>query len=224
MSIELPSSEVLADLNQYISRVLRIDDDAAVRISVHGTVAVIATAPLFPVGLGDSMPLALAMRMIPIVSSSEGNIDVVVPGAAVVDRLVRSSHTDSLELRVPPQRVHKSWTGIAPPRAGWAPTAEVDPEVLRTASDAGVKEITDGAPEGSGAHAVSALRTRVWQRPIDGLAGEVREPVPAGVAFAMDACGFLRSRVVKVFLAPGWLRLSAPHGHVLTRTHVDAGA
>ena len=218
MSIELPSSEVLADLNQYLSRVLRIDEDAAVRITVHGTVAVISTAPLFPVGLGDDMPLALAMRMIPIVSCADGNIDEVVPASAVVDRLVRSSKTDSLELRVPPQRVQKSWTGIAPPRTGWAPVAEVDAESLRDVADAGVKEITEGVPEGAGAHAVSALRPAVWKRPIEGISDAVKSPVPAGLAFAMDACGFLRvSRPVKVFVAPQWLRLSAPHGHVLTR-------
>lgn len=218
MSIELPSSEVLADLNQYLSRVLRVDEDAAVRIAVHGTVAVISTAPLFPVGLGDDMPLALAMRMIPIVSCEEGNIDVVVPASAVVDRLVRASNTDTLELRVPPQRVHKSWTGIAPPRAGWSAVAEVEAESLRDVSDAGIKEITEGVPEGAGAHAVSALRTAVWKRPIEGVSQAVGAPVPAGLAFAMDACGFLRlSRPVKIFSAPGWLRLSAPHGHVLTR-------
>lgn len=217
MSIELPGSEIQSDLHQYLSRTLRVDPDAAVRVAVFGTVAVISTAPLFPVGLGDPMPLALAMRMIPIVSSTEGNIDVVVPASAVVDRLVRAAHTDSLELRIPPQRVHKSWTGIAPPRSGWAPIAEVDADFLRDVAESGIREITEGLPGGAGAHAVSKLRTGVWKRPVAGIELDMDAHVPAGLAFAMDACGFLRSRPVKVFAAPGWLRLSAPHGHVLTK-------
>ena len=217
MTIELPSSEVLADFHQFVARVHRIDADAAIRISVHDTLAVISAAPLFPVGLGDDMPLALALRVLPIVSSQEGNLDAVVPAVALLDRFARAESTDSLAISVPPQRVVKSWTGIAPPRGGWQVAGDTSIEVLANAAEAGIREISAGTPDGAGAHAVSALRRQVWKKPVEVLE-QPQLSVPAGVAFALEVCGFLVGPKARVSTAAGWVRVSTPFGHVLTRT------
>ncbi len=106
------------------------------------------------------------------------------------------------------------WAGVSPPRSGWDDAGAVHREVLDEAVRAGAQEIADGAPEGSGAHAVARLRALVWGRDVPGAAG-----LPAGAAFTADALGFVGADTAEVaVLARGaWRRLSTPRGHVLAR-------
>jgi len=105
---------------------------------------------------------------------------------------------------------------MTPPRAGWERVGSVDADALVGAARAGIAEVAQGAPAGSGGQAVTDLRQRVWGRLTDTM-----PPVPAGAAFAAYALGFvdradpgLRCDVV----AHGrWTRLSSPRGHVLVR-------
>jgi hypothetical protein len=79
-----------------------------------------------------------------------------------------------------------------------------------------------GAPEGSGAHAVDALRRRVWARTALEVATaqptEDTVPVVAGAAFGAHVLGFLPETGQASLLRSGpWMRLSLPAGHILVR-------
>jgi hypothetical protein len=103
---------------------------------------------------------------------------------------------------------------VAPPRSGWDADGLLDAAVLRSAAEAGVREIADGVPPGAGAQAVAQLRGRVWGRP---LAPELPD-VPAGIAFAADALGFLDdAEPVALYRRPPWVRATTRRGHVLAR-------
>ncbi|MYM19588.1 hypothetical protein GSY69_06285 [Brevibacterium sp. 5221] len=164
MSIALPSAAALADWQTLVERARRADPEAAIRLSAAGSTLVLTCAPLYPASLGDGMPLVLGMRMIRLADSSADGLDAVVPAAALLDRFARANSRGSLHIGVPPQEVHAAWAGIAPPRGGWSAAGSVPAAVLHAIARAGIAEIARGTPEGSGAHAVAALRRRVWGR------------------------------------------------------------
>ena len=117
----------------------------------------------------------------------------------------------------PPCRCRRRRSAPGGPRwrrraAGWEPVGELRPEDLRAAAAAGIAEIAQGSPEGSGAHAVAALRQSVW-----GRRPRTTPPVPAGAAFAAYALGFLVDGPVRVFAHGRWTRVSTVAGHVLVR-------
>ena len=125
---------------------------------------------------------------------------------------------------MPPAEVRVPWAGIAPPRGPWEPVGTVSASSLRAAADTGIEEIATGAPEGSGGHAVDALRRRVWARtalevagPQDGPSPE-SVPVVAGAAFGAHVLGFLPQSGQATLLRSGpWTRLTLPGGHILVR-------
>ena len=81
---------------------------------------------------------------------------------------------------------------------------------LKTVAIQGIAEIAQGAPEGSGAAVVAALRQRVWARD-----SQTTPPIPSGAAFAAYALGFLTQQSARVFAHGRWTRLSTATGHVL---------
>lgn len=164
MSVALPSAAALADWQTLVERARRADPEAAIRLGAAGSTLVLTCAPLYPASLGDGMPLVLGMRMIRLADSAADGLDAVVPAAALLDRFARAHSRGSLHIGVPPQEVHAAWAGIAPPRGGWSAAGSVPAAVLHATARAGIAEIARGTPEGSGAHAVAALRRRVWGR------------------------------------------------------------
>lgn len=220
--IRLTTRAALADLEVFASRVQRIDSDSALRLSVTGDVLVVSAAPLFPRGLGDTTPLTVGMRMFRLTDTGLDGLDVVVPTAGICDRFARLRSTGGQALPIPPQEMQVSWTGIAPPRGPWLPVGQLADAELIAAAEAGIAEVAAGTPAVAGIHAVTGLRRRVWSRP---LPGGFEDRLPAAVAFAMFGLGFLQAGgATTVFEAPGWLRLSSPRGHVLTRGRDDAAA
>src|SRR5699024_3872948 len=111
--------------------------------------------------------------------------------------------------------------GIAPPRSGWRARDTISVGRVHETAAAGVEEISTGAPEGSGGHAVKALRSRVWSREMTGALGT---DLPGGLAFAATALRFIPAHdhgddaERAVMGCGGWRRLVAPGGHLLTRT------
>jgi hypothetical protein len=95
---------------------------------------------------------------------------------------------------------------------------------LRAAAATGIEEIATGAPDGSGGHAVDALRRRVWARTALEVAGAPDGPSPAsvpvvaGAAFGAHLLGFLPESGQATLLRSGpWTRLTLPGGHILVR-------
>lgn len=212
-----------ADWRTFISRALHADSDAAIRMAVAGDVLVLTAAPLHPGGLSDTMPLVLGMRMSRLASSSGDGLDVVVEARALMDRLARTGPLTGLS--VPPAEVRVPWAGISPPRGPWEPLGAVSAAALQGASDSGIAEIAQGAPEGSGAHAVDALRRRVWSRTalqvgqtVHAAGVDRSRAIPAGAAFGAHVLGFIPSEgSVQVRSSGPWTRLTSPAGHILVR-------
>jgi hypothetical protein len=229
-SLHPADSGALADWQLFTARLLRADPDAAVRLSVGGDVLVLTTAPLYPAGLGDTMPLVLAMRMLRLSDSGLDGLDRVVPARALGDRFARAETTGDARLPLPPTEVPVAWTARTPPRTGWTNVGEVPAANLVEVARAGIAEVAQGSPSGSGGHAVSRLRRLVWSREVElepgapaAAMGPERLPsVPAGMAYAGEVLGFLphgpvlEDSGVTVFRVSGWLRLTTRGGHLLT--------
>lgn len=208
--------ESLHDLATFVSRARAVDEGGAVRLQATGEVLAAWVRVLPGRGvLGDGVVLGL--RVMPL--AGPHTLDATVPLAAVADRMARRQQTGdvSTHVPVPPMTVTVPWTGLTPPRSGWQPRAQLSAAEVSAAAEAGVAQVAQGTPAGAGAHAVAALRERVWGAP--GPAG-----LPAGVAFAAYALGFLRpGDVATVHACRPWARVSLPGGHVLVRAVPNTG-
>ncbi|RBP66465.1 hypothetical protein DFO66_103415 [Brevibacterium sanguinis] len=225
-TLDVADPLALKDLAAFTSLAHRLDPDGAMRLHVSASVLVVTVAPLYPHGIGDSTPLVLAMRMLRLRGSELDGLDEVVPLTNLKDRFAREENGTSLPL--PPNSVLVSWTGIAPPKGGWSAVDELSGEVLRRTAEAGIAEVSAGTPESAGSHAVKALRSRVWSKPMIAEAGTA---VPGGLAFAAAGLRFVPEsgsgsgpgstagpEQYPVMASPGWLRVVAPGGHLLTRS------
>lgn len=206
----LPDAEALGDLETFTGRAHRVDPDGAARLVASGEVLAVYASPVH----GGDGPVVLGLRVLGL--GEPAALDVTVPLTALLDRFgrARESASGPYPLPVPPGRATEAWAGVAPPRSGWDADGLLDAAVLRSAAEAGVREIADGVPPGAGAQAVAQLRGRVWGRP---LAPELPD-VPAGIAFAADALGFLDdAEPVALYRRPPWVRATTRRGHVLAR-------
>ena len=206
--IVLDDADGYADLRTFVTRARSLDEEGSVRLQADGTVLAAYVGVLPGRGLmGDGAVVGLrTMRLAAAVS-----VDTTVPLSALADRLARDT-ADGLEL--PPVFVPTAWAALTPPRGGWEPVGSLESAALvEVAARAGIAEVAQGAPAGSGGQAVTDLRQRVW-----GRLTETVPPVPAGAAFAAYALGFLGSGGRCDVVAHGrWTRLSSARGHVLVR-------
>ena len=186
MILRLADAETRADLVTYVARARQLDADGAMRLQAVGTALAAWVGVLSGRGLTRE-GTTLGLRVLPLAEPVE--LDVVVPMAGLADRFAREP--GGAELSVPPTEVRAGWAAISPPQGGWQPVGDIPVQTLQRVAAEGIAEITAGAPEGSGAHAVDALRRAVWARPMPPADG-----LPAGAAFALptrSAIGFKAS-------------------------------
>jgi len=205
----LADVETLLDLGRYAARARALDADGAVRLQAVGSVLA-AWVGVLPgtglLGIGTTLGLRTSALAEP------AQLDVLVPLAAVTDRVAHEGELAMLP--VPPMRVNAAWAAVSPPRGGWQAAAPISSEALQRSASEGIAEVTDGAPDGSGAAAVAALRAQVWRRPITDA-----PDVPAALAFAAYVLGFLSPGEEATVAASGpWTRLTTQAGHALTRS------
>lgn len=229
------------DLRTYINRARSLDPDGAIRLQSHG-MALAAYVGVLP---GQGLMTAGAIIGLRVIALGEpADVDVTVSLASVSERLARRGIS---AFSLPPTTVQVGWAALAPPRSGWEPVGSLSIADLKAVATQGIAQIAEGAPEGSGAHAVAALRQRVWARDT-----QTTPPIPAGAAFAAYALGFLTSdsetpdsptsdsrtagsltpdsptsgswtpdtvtpENARVFAHGHWTRLSTASGHVLMR-------
>ncbi|MBF0672889.1 MAG: hypothetical protein IR160_09925 [Salinibacterium sp.] len=213
----LADSLSLDDLHLYLSRASRIEDGAVRLIAGSGVLAVY-TGVIFPIGLLDESPTVLGLRTFAL--NDDSSFDAVVPIRSLVERLVRLQGAERdreapVTVGVPIQVNTATWAAISPPRGGWRSVAEVDAKHLDTTARAGIAEVAEAIPTGTGEQLVHRVRSEVWGRGIPGF-----EYVPAGAAFGALSLGFLGEPAegpVGVFETGPWTRLSSPRGHVLVR-------
>ncbi|WP_256839723.1 hypothetical protein [Ornithinimicrobium faecis] len=213
-ALEFPDVESLHDLGTFVRRARTLMDQGSVRLLVSGGVLAAWVCVLPGRGL-VGQGVVLGLRTMPLTAlHGVAELDTTVPLAAVSDRLARRAGTGDLStvLPVPPMENTETWTALTPARSGWEQVGIVAGDDLLEVAKAGISEIAQGAPEGSGGHAVEALRKRVWERSVaDGA-------LTAGVGLAAYGLGFVRPGAeVSVFRAGPWTRASTPVGHILTR-------
>ena len=221
-SFFLVDSLAVSDLQVYLSRAGRVEDGSVRLIGGSGVLAVY-TAILYPRGLLDQTPTVLGLRTFAIQPGVA--FDAVVPMRSLLDRLARITETlgagsaDSdapsgpVEVRMPLEVSTVTWAGISPPRGGWRAVGETGYDVLAPTAKAGIAEVAEAIPSGTGEQLVQRVRAEVWGRPIDGL-----EYVPAGAAFAAESLGFLaQDEPITIHETGPWTRLTTRRGHILIR-------
>lgn len=194
------------DLRTYVNRARSLDADGAIRLQSDG-LSLAAYVGVLP---GHGLMTAGAIIGLRVIALGEpAQVDVTVSLASVSDRLARRGTS---AFSIPPTTVPVGWAALAPPRSGWEPVGDLLAEDLKAVATQGIAEIAQGAPEGSGAQVVAALRQRVWARD-----SQTVPPVSSGAAFAAYALGFLTTEQARVFAHGRWTRLSTASGHVLMR-------
>jgi len=216
----LADAAAVADLATYLGRARRADPDGAARMVAHGQVLAVYVSPVH----GGGGPTVLGLRTLPLAgqagSSGRPDLDVTVPLGALLDRCARIAAEPSpgggpVELPIPPNpSAGEAWAGMAPPRTGWETVGLLEPDVLRSVARSGIEEIAVGVPTAAGGHAVGRLRALVWGRPLS----PDLDGVPAGVAFAAQALGFVPDgEPAALYRCGAWIRVTTGRGHVLAR-------
>lgn len=217
-SFSLADSLAVADLQTYLSRAARVEEGSVRLIAGSGVLAVY-TAILYPRGLLDQTPTVLGLRT--VATGDDVEFDAVVPIRSLLDRLARVREAAEAEdavpgpvdVRLPLEVSTVTWAGISPPRGGWRPVGETTYDLMEATAKAGIAEIADALPTGTGEQLVQRVRAEVWGRPIEGL-----EYVPGGAAFAAESLGFLDpEETVSVLETGTWTRLTTHRGHTLVR-------
>lgn len=194
------------DLRTYVNRARSLDPDGAIRLQSKG-MSLAAYVGVLP---GQGLMTQGAVIGLRVIALGEpADVDVTVSLASVSERLARRGIS---AFSLPPTTVQVGWAALAPPRSGWEPVGDISVEDLKAVATQGIAEIALGSPEGSGAHAVAALRQLVWARETT-----TTPPILSGAAFAAYALGFLTPGSARVFAHGRWTRLSTETGHVLMR-------
>ncbi|MBS2539797.1 hypothetical protein KGQ20_44355 [Catenulispora sp. NF23] len=222
-----------ADLGGYLSRLLRFDKAAAVRVVASGSAVGVYGQPPFDVltlrtvALGpgeavtgadiDSTGIGIDITSIDIDSTGITDTDSIDITVSAGDLLHAIADDGSLALPRPLAGA-TAWTGFLPPRVGWQATGELPVAEVETAALAGIaefKERAEAIPDRERTRAsVDGLAAEIWDRPLSfGLS--VRA---AHAARAMAFLGQAQSASVVVRSAGRWLRLDAPFGTVVVRT------
>ena len=204
--LRFPDADTLEDLRTYVRRARALDAGGAIRLQSFGSTLAAYVGVLPGQGLMTTGAI-IGLRVMALAEPAD--VDVTVSLASVSDRLARGATST---LSIPPTTVRVGWVAQAPPRGGWESVGELSVADLKTAATQGIAEIAQGAPEGSGAVVVAALRQRVWARD-----SHTTPPIPSGAAFAAYTLGFLTQESARVFAHGGWTRLSTATGHVLVR-------
>ena len=206
--LHFPDTETQADLGTFVARAKAADPEGAIRLQAHGRTLAAYVGVLPGVGL-MAEGAVIGLRTMPL--AEDAGVDVTVPLAAVSDRLARRDPAPVLSL--PPVTVSAAWAAVAPPRGGWERVGAVASDIVNAVAREGIQEIAQGAPQGAGGHAVTALRQQVWRR-----STTTTPPFPAGGAFAAYVLGFTPpGSEVTVFAHGRWTRLTTPAGHILVR-------
>lgn len=214
-TFSLVDSLALSDLQTFLGRAGRVEDGSARLIADSGVLAAYV-AIFYPVGLHDDTPTVLGLRTFALTDG--GPFDAVVPVRSLLERLakLRADVEDPaapVTVSLPIEVNTVIWAAISPPRGGWHGLEPVPSENLVTIADAGIAEIRDAVPAGTGEQLVHRARAEVWGRPVTGF-----EHIPAGAAFAGHTLGFLAPpEPVRVYETGPWTRLSSAGGHVLVR-------
>lgn len=188
------------------------------RLIAGGGVLAVYVAVFYPIGLLDEAPTVLGLRTFALRNTDA--FDAVVPVRSLLERLNRlesqvADASAEVTATLPMEVNTVTWAAISPPKGGWVTLPSTESGILDGVAKAGIDEVAQSIPTGTGEQIVHRVRSEVWGRPIDRL-----EHVPAGGAFAALSLGFLGEDAdddVRIYETGPWTRLTTPRGHVLIK-------
>ncbi|MFD7699437.1 hypothetical protein [Streptomyces caelestis] len=197
-----------ADLAAFLSRLLRYDRSAAVRLQAAGTaLAVFGRPPSFEV---------LAVRAARLAKPYENGLDVTLDVTVSAGELLESVDESAVTAVVPGAVTGPPWAGVLPPRGGWrAEPGLPAPEELRGLVAASVAEFRSRteelAPESRTRDRLDGIGREIWSRTV------AETGLPVRAVHAAQSLGFLRGGEQGLFSSGAWLRLRTPYGSVAVR-------
>ncbi|MEU3861235.1 hypothetical protein AB0F03_28360 [Streptomyces sp. NPDC028722] len=210
--LHLADETEAADLAAFLSRLLRYDRGAAVRLQAAGTaLAVFGRPPSFEV---------LAVRAVRLAKPYEHGLDVALDVTVSAGEFLESVDERAATAAVPGAVTGPPWAGVLPQRSGWQPEPGLPaPDALRATVAAAVAEFRSRTeelgPHGRTRAELDRIGRDIWSRRIDGT----RLPVRA--VHAAQSLGFLRPGTgpgdTGLFSSGAWLRLRTPYGSVAVR-------
>jgi hypothetical protein len=207
-TVTLASEHDSADFQTYLERAERLGVEHVWLVG-SGTALAAYVAVLTPQGLLDIAPTVLGLRVFERVETD--SLDMVVQVRAMLDRLAH----DKTTIPLPVGQAGIAWTGVAPPRSGWAPAGTMLEIELQLNAKAGIEEVAKA--NGLGTNIVTVVREEVWRRPLNVQNSEELMTVPAGVAFAGFGLGFFGTGIAQVTTSGSWTRIATERGHILTK-------
>jgi hypothetical protein len=212
-ALQLADAREAADLGAFLSRLIRFDKAAAVRLQTAGLgLAVFARLPL-----GETGPLAvrtarLAEELPADLTVSAGQLlDAVdalaaAPAPQAVPEQAPAADAAPSPLALPSPITGPAWAGLLPPRSGWEHLADLPTEPLREAVRAAITEFQRESAD------PEALAESIWSRRLH----------PSGLTLRAVHAAYLigvlhQTGTVALHRHPAWLRLSAPRGYVIIR-------
>ena len=208
-AIQFSEYSDVSDLLSYLERARKLDPDGLVKFKSFGDVLAVYVSPIFSSNLLGDGPTVLGLRTLKLANAHEMDLNFEL--AAILERLVGVGEDKSLTL--PPVQQRAAWTGITPPREGWASAGQIPQQQLTMWAKDGISEVANSLPESIGASIAQKVRAQVWGKQVG---YDVK--FPAAAAFALSGLGFMtQGEMVNVYQTRGWVRLSTKFGHVLAR-------
>jgi hypothetical protein len=225
------------DLGGYLTRLLRFDKAAAVRVVAAGAAVGVYGQPPFDVLTLRTLALAPDVAVTPDTGQAGNTVTLARP-ASEVDVTVSAGdllHAIAPDGALPlprPLAGATAWTGFLPPRTGWQRTGELSVSDLQAAALAGIaafKERAEALADRQRTRAaVDRIAAEIWDRPLG-------HGLPVRAAHAARALAFLGPTgsaavpgaaspdtappaIATVRTAGRWLRLDAPYGTVVVRS------
>ncbi|AKJ13118.1 hypothetical protein ABB07_24720 [Streptomyces incarnatus] len=210
--LHLADEREAADLAAFLSRLLRYDRGAAVRLQAAGTaLAVFGRPPSFEV---------LAVRAVRLAKPYEKGLDVTLDVTVSAGEFLESVDERAATAAVPAAVTGPPWAGVLPPRGGWRPEPGLPaPDALRATVAAAVTEFRtrteELAPDGRTRAELDRIGRDIWSREIG------RTGLPVRAVHAAQSLGFLRPGAdpadTGLYSSGAWLRLRTPYGSVAVR-------
>lgn len=210
VTLAFRDGESVRDLDTFVDRAGVLENES-VRLIADGDVLTAWVQVLSPRGLSDTTPTVLGMRGFAL--AAPAHVDLVVPIESLRVRLGTLETADGTFVVTLPAAVPSiRWTVTLPPRDGWEVTGKVNSSDLEKVSRDGVKEIQKNIPTEAEERVVRSIRSQVWGSNISKKIG-----LPAGVAFAAVALGFLTEKTLPVSIRDPWIRISSAGGDVIAK-------
>ena len=222
-----PEQSDVADLIRYLERAEKLDNAGAVRFRAYGEVLTVYVAPIATEQMLEHTPLILGLRTMELAAASE--FDASYPINQMLSELRGEETVENFSLvkKLPEKRkilaenqiclpdnpIEVAWSTETPTRTGWEQRGEISQEELTEIARKGVAQITETLPASVGGPIAARVRAEIW-----GTAFDYKNPIPMGAAFVAAGLGFLtEGELVPWYVSGEWIRLSAKHGHVLSR-------